>query len=200
MEVMVDLLRPESQRDVQLALHSVRSARREHADHRVLQTVQANFLPEDIALATEAVLPYFMGENDLKLFADLTFGGQKIAPEEQRLSKDFQKTRGTRLGLHLFRLARRSQAHLPACPRSHRFKGGAAALPIQIVPGGNSVTVALYLRPHHDNAIRLSIGQRRQQSGIYHAEDRGVRADSQGKGKDRNRGEAGVFPEKPQPV
>jgi len=51
-----------------------------------------------------------MGENDLKLFADLTFGGQKIAPEEQRLSKDFQKTRGTRLGLNLFRLAGRGSS------------------------------------------------------------------------------------------
>src|SRR6267154_2204669 len=100
-----------------------------------------------------------MGENNLKLFADLAFGGQKIAPEKQRLPEDFQKARSTRLGVNLFGLARRGQAHLPARPRSHRFKRGAAALPVQVVPSPDSVTVALYLGPYHDDAIRLSVGQ-----------------------------------------
>src|SRR6266481_8411934 len=139
-----------------------------------------------------------MGENHLKFFADLTFRGHKIAPEEQRLPKDFQKARSTWLGLHLFRLARRGQAHLPARPRGDGCKRGAAALPVQVVPSRDSVTVALYLGPYHDDAIRLSVGQWSQQSGVYHAKDRGVCADPQSKRENRYRGKTRIFPEETQ--
>src|SRR6267154_2796982 len=141
-----------------------------------------------------------MGENHLKFLADLTFRGHKVAPKEQRLPKDFQKARSTRLGLHLFRLPRCGQAHLPARPRGDGCKRGAAALPVQVVPGGYSVALALYLGPHHDDAIRLSIGQWSQQSGVYHAEYRGVRANSKSKGEYCHRGETGIFPEETQAV
>jgi len=139
MEVMVDLLRPGK-----LAGRTTRSARgpsrRAQARRPRLYCRPSRrifFARGCCALRHRSgSFHIFMGENDLKLFCRPHLRrAENRAPRSSGCPRTSRKTRGTRLRLELVSgWPGRGQAHLPACPRSHRFKGGAAALPVQVNP------------------------------------------------------------------
>ena len=77
------------------------------------------------------------------------------------------------------------------------------ASPIEVVERRNRVPlladggVAL---PHHDDLVRIGVGQRLQQHRIHHAEDCGVRADAEGERHDGDRGEPQISAHHPERI
>ncbi len=54
--------------------------------------------------------------------------------------------------------------------------------------------------PHHRDALRVVVGERPEEDGVDHAEERGVGSDAEGQGPDRYHGERAVLGEGPQAV
>ena len=72
------------------------------------------------------------------------------------------------------------EREIATSPGTQGLKDGALALPIEKVPGGNAVTVAISrdFGPDYDELIRIWIWHGGKKSGIDHAEDGGVRPDA----------------------
>src|SRR5882724_4296625 len=199
MELVIYLLGLECKRDVEFALDAIGGAWCENPDDRVLLGVHADLLAQDVFVAAKAVFPEAIGEDHFQIFADLALLGEEVAAQKEGLTQDMEETWGARLGLDLFRVGRSAQAHPAAGPGSDGFKRGVLALPVQKVAGGDAVAVVVvYLGPDHDDAVGLVVRQRREQRGVYDAEDRGVGADAEGECQYRDPGEAGILPQEPQ--
>ena len=103
---VVDEFRFERQRYVQLTLHAVGRAGRQHADDRVLLAIHADLLADDMAIAAEPILPELVGQNRFELFAKLPFFGKEVAAEQEGLAEHMQKAWSTGLGVDLFGMRR----------------------------------------------------------------------------------------------
>jgi hypothetical protein len=180
MKVVVKLFRFEGQRHVEFALYAVGGSRGEHANDDVWNAIHAELLTDDVAVRTEAVLPEAIGKNDLVISANFSFLGQEVPAKEKGLTQNLEEARSRWFRPYLLRLTGDGQAHLAAGPSSHRLKGNALAFPIEVVGSGADVALAIYFGPNHDDAVRLPVREGSEQGGIDDAEDRGVRADTQG--------------------
>jgi hypothetical protein len=125
--------------------------------------------------------------------------GRGEGPSEKRRHAE----RGEEVGAHVprghpLRLAIAGQVHLAIAPRRDlRQRRRAAAVVHYLSRGDPGLLERHPLAPDHHGTAGLAPGQRLEQDGIDDAEDRGVGADAEREGEDRDRGKPGVTPKRP---
>ena len=129
------------------------------------------------------------------------FGGGEVAPDRRRHAQHPKEVRGHSHPADPFGLAVRHQRRHPRTDQRHVLEGVAARAPVEkrrvADVAGRSGRAALADR---DQAIRICVRQRTQQHGVEDAEDRGVRADAERQGHERDRREAGRAPQQPRRI
>src|SRR2546427_9602051 len=76
----------------------------------------------------------------------------------------------------------------------HLIEDGILRLPVEKIPGGDYValvTLVLIPLPDHHQTVRLMVGERPDQNGIYDAEDGAIRAYAESQGDRGDNREAG---------
>jgi hypothetical protein len=119
-------------------------------------------------------------------------------PNEELEPVDRDEARSTGSRRHLIELAVGRQAHAASRPRGQSLEGPATTDPLDVVARRGDVAVVLDPRPHHDDPIGLVEGQRRKQSRVDDAEDRGVGGDAERERKNGDGGKGRLSPEQPQ--
>jgi hypothetical protein len=79
--------------------------------------------------------------------------------------------------------------------RRHAFEDGVLLAPVNEIGGRRSIereTEMGRLFPHHHQRVGIFVGQGTQQHGVNHAEDRAVRANSEGEREHCDEGKARV--------
>jgi hypothetical protein len=85
------------------------------------------------------------------------------------------------------------EVHLAAVPAGQVLEGGGLAPPIDEVGGRHAVALALPVRPHHHQPLRVTIRERLEVGRIDDAEDGRVGRDAKREREHGDRGEPGVL-------
>ncbi len=158
-------------------------ARGQHAHHGVTHAINAHRLPQNLRTAAEAVLPQAVAQNHHRRRARRIFPIHKIAADHRLQSQQAHGVGGNARRFHALGLLAIGKVHRGIARRAHElqhlilraiiFKDWRRHRP-NPRPKAGVRTVDVH------QPVRLAIRQRIQHHGIDHAENRGIRADTQG--------------------
>src|SRR5580658_10662932 len=108
---------------------------------------------------------------------------QEIATQHQGESHHLEKAGSDAPAIHPLRLAFGGKVEVATGYCREALEGMVIALPIEEVPGGDRVALP-WIRPHHDELIRMRKRQRRKQRRVNHSEDCRSGADTKRESRD----------------
>ena len=166
---------------------------RHDADDLVGPAVDLNGPSDDRRIGAISAAPQRVAEHDdVRPFGEV-LGGRENPSDGRTHSEDRKRVRRDAGGCDTLRVTAAGQVDLPLAPGRHFPQSSGAAPVVHDLPRRNPGFVECRpLAPDHHRASWIGPRQRAEQHGIDHAEDRGVRADSQGQRDYRHRGEAGM--------
>ncbi len=183
MEIMIQLIWLEDERDDQPLIQAVRLAWRHNADYGVGGSIDLNGLADDVGIGAET-FPKLVQQNDNVVFSGDTFFRKEVAAIAKRRAHHAIHARRCELAFKIFRLILGCKVEAAAGECIQILKDRVLAFPVEEVLRGNPVAASLNLRPHHDKLVGLGIGHGREQRGIDDGEDGGIRANAEGESQD----------------
>lgn len=170
-------------------------ARRHHPDHRTVAAVHLHPLPDDLRVGPERLPPQRVGEHHHGLRVRQVFRGRVVTAERGvHPEGPEQPGRGERgVGPHRLALAGDvdSTGHVGA-------QAVEAPVPVAVLrelDGIDPEAVEAHgreLAVDDHQPVRIAVGQRLEEHGVGHAEDRGVGPDPERQGHGGQQGEAGA--------
>jgi hypothetical protein len=164
-----------------------------HPDDRPRHPVDPQGPPEDLAVAAEAALPEFVAEDRHRLGAGELLRLGEAPSEDRRHPQERQHRGGDRGRVQPLGSLAAGQVDGPAVVDPQVLEdpvrppveeiGGVGVLELGNAEPRGGV-------PHPHQPLRVGVGQRPQQDAVDDAEDRGVGADAEGQGEDREQGES----------
>src|SRR5271169_6052880 len=147
MKVVVNLVRLEGKWDKELRFEAIGLAFGKDAHNGVRLTVQADRLADNVAVAAETLDPQTVGHDGNAVLAYDSFFGQNIPTQRKWSANHVVEAGSDQARLDHLGMVASGQAVAAASPGAEILKNGALVLPIQEIPGGNSVAVSIDLRP-----------------------------------------------------
>src|SRR5262245_24996369 len=188
--VVIDLFRPERQRNPQLGLKPIIQAGRRNAYHRIWLAIHSNLLADDPAVGVEVSIPKAVAQYYDALFANLALFRQETAANKHWVSGHTKEVKRIEHAVDLFRSFRSGDVKGPSCPCLDVLESLAASLPFQIIAYRGAAAPIRSHCPDHHQLVRLRIWHRLEQRGVNYAEDSRGRADPDRDRQHGHRGEA----------
>ena len=167
---------------------------REDADDRVWHTVQQKRTPHRFVWATETSLRHPITDHRDSGAVRQILTLREGAPRDWRHAEDLEVVRRDPKRLHGLGRIARADVHRKCAEIVQGHGVEHIVLPPRHVLG-DRIRIAdtgVKLAPELHDPVGLRIGQRLEEHGVDHREDRGVGADAEGQRRQRNGGERGV--------
>ena len=153
--------------------------------------------PEHAGIFLENALPKPIADHGQRRPAEFVFVLGKRATQFRRQADDLKKIRGDKRSADAFRRATGNATEIArlASRNGEMFEDRVVAPPIEVIGkrDGTVCSAAEFIQRH--DAIGVRIWQGLQQNRVDHTEDRSVRADPERERHDRDKSEAGGFPQ-----
>src|SRR5262245_8574439 len=175
--VVIDLFRPERQRNPQLGLKPIIQAGRRNAYYRIWLAIHSNLLADDPAVGVEVSIPKAVAQYHDALFANLALFRQETAAHKHWVSGHTKEVGRIEHAVDLFGSFRSGDIKGAAVPCFQVLKRLAASLPFQIIGYRRAAAPIRSHCPDHHQLVRLRIWHRLEQRGVNYAEDSRGRAD-----------------------
>ena len=173
----------------------------EHAHDRVRLLVDADRLAHDRGVAAEPLLPEPMRQHHGVVAPGRPFLFDEGASKRERVpvAEHGEEARGRGARLDPLGTAVDREVHVASVPGVQVLEHRGAALPVDEVGLRHALAPAFEVRPHHHQALRVAIRQRREPGRVDHAEHRGRRADAERQRQDGDQSGAGIAAQEPKP-
>src|SRR5215475_228354 len=194
---VVDLFRPERQRNPQLGLKPIIQAGRRNAYHSIWLAIHSNLLADDPAVGVEVSIPKAVAQYYDALFANLALFRQETAAYKHWVPGHTKKAGRIVPALDLFGSLRSGDVKGSPCPCLDVLERLAASLPFQIIGHRRAAAPIRSHCPDHHQLVRFRIGDGFEQRGVNYAEDSRGRSDPERKRQHGHRSEAWVLQQRP---
>src|SRR5262245_50030053 len=191
--VVIDLFRPERQRNPQLGLKPIIQAGRRNAYHRIWLAIHSNLLADDPAVGVEVSIPKAVAQYYDALFANLALFRQETAAYKHWVTGHTKKAGRIDNAGDLFGSFRSGDVIGSPCPCFEVLERLAASLPFQIIGHRRVAPTIRRHCPDHHQLVRFRIGHGFEQRGVNYAEDSRGRADPERERQYRHYTEAAVL-------
>ena len=168
---------------------------RRDANDGLGMAIEHNGFADNGGIAGEAFFPETVTENDDVVVAGLAVFGSEARAEEEIDTEEGKEIDGDVLDGNFLGVTVSGEIVALVKDVGHAGENGIADLPIEKIRRGDGVVRVGVLRiifPDHNQAGGIVIGQGANENGIYHGEDGGVGADTEGQSEDGDGGEAGT--------
>ncbi len=159
--------------------------------------IELHVASDDGGVRAEAPLPQAVAQDDdgvaLRHFVLFRKEG---SPEGGAHSQQVEVRLGDHLRADALGFIDAGERHGAGIESGHGVEGLALGAPIEVIGKGCAAALdfgALHVAPEFHQSRGFGIGQRAENDGIDHAEDRGIGADAEGQGERGDDGEAGTL-------
>ena len=196
--VVAQIVGPECQGRPDLRVAGVVEPLAHYAHHGHGHPFDIHRAANDAGVCRKHPLPQPVAEHHFLLAPGLRLFGEKDTPQHRLCSQDPEQARRYRRAQHALRAALQPQVHRIRRHGCHVTEAVIQLLEIAELRRGNPVLVVRRAdagepRPHFDQLVRFRVGERPQEHRVEHAEDGGVRADTQRHGDHHQCREAGLL-------
>src|SRR5580704_272113 len=198
----LDLVGFEGKRDVHGRIANVRGAGSGNPENGIEFAAHAELSADNAGIAAEMVAPEFVVEDDhVIITGEGVVGNEMTAESDLGAEEEVEPAGGYAAGLDLLGPVGSGNGEAFAGPAVEGVEDLGLLLPVEEVAGGSAVALAAFVvRPDHDDAVAIDIGERGKEDGVEEAKDGGGGADAQGESEEGDGSEARALPEQPQAV